>query len=218
MQPDRPIPSRRIGPRALLAAVLLAGTAACSGSGSSGRPGGDGGGDDGGVIPDPPLPITGDYDVTVTTVVDTCGFGGGVVVTPMQVDEMGADAAEVDLPVGGSGECNRQDYFRVGNTLTRIKSSTTQIGACPVLLDVTSVLDFHADDTVTGTESNVITILDAGACPGLDDCTIELAIDGARCAACFACVPPPSAASPDPWGSLASAVRTSAARAPFGPR
>jgi hypothetical protein len=204
MHSQRSIRRGQFRSRVLAATLLVVGAAACSGN-------------DGGVIPDPPLAIAGDYDVTVATALDTCGFGGGTIVAPMQVDEEATDAAEVDLPIGGSGECNRQDYERVENTLTRIGSAQARIGTCPVVLDVTTVLEFHADLTVTGSETNTLTILDAGACPGLADCTIELVIDGARCAACFSCVPPPGSAG-SPWGSLALAARRSGpAPAPFAP-
>ena len=160
------------------------------------------------MIPDPPIAIAGDYDITVTTTVDTCDVGSGTVMTPMLVDEIDAVMAEVDLPIGGAGgACDRQDFLRTCDTLTRAESMDTQIGPCPVRVDVTTVLDFFDDDTVSGTEINELTTLNAQACAGVfSDCTVELDIAGARCTGCFSCVEMTSTSTPGPWGAFAVAA------------
>jgi len=182
-----------------LAALLLVGLLACAGCGSSG---GGGGGGEGGVCKPPerkaapagtPFAIGGEYEVTVGVTIDDCiGIDHEEIVTPMQIQEMTETVAEVDLPVGGAGgECNRVEYARDVNTLERFESKLIDITpTCTVEHCVTTVLDFFDDGTVVGSEVNEFAPRDPMACMGdFSLCTIEVAIDGARCTDCFECRP-----------------------------
>ena len=150
------------------------------------------------------------------TGVQTCALpiciGGTALDTPMQIEELSAVLVEVDLPVGGAGgECNRIEYARNVNTLERLETLLIDVGPCPVRHDVTTILEFFDDDTVSGSEINKFTPLNPVACLGeFAACTIELAITGDRCAACFDCSPiAGTAAAGAVPGSFAGAVQLS---------
>ena len=64
---------------------------------------------------EPLLMISGEYDLNIDTVVDTCGFGSSPTDSPMQVDELDPTTVEIDIPDGGvGGDCNRKDFTRDG--------------------------------------------------------------------------------------------------------
>ena len=74
--------------------------------------------------------------------------------THMQVNELDPTAVEIDIPVGGfGGECDRKDYTRNVNTVTRVETIHEQIGDCVIQADVTTELTFFGDDSVTGFET-----------------------------------------------------------------
>ncbi len=110
---------------------------------------------------------------------------------PMLVNELDPTTVEIDIPNGGvGGDCNRKDFTRDGNTVTRVEAIHGQIGSCTIQTDVTTELTFFNDDTVTGFETNAIQA-SGGDCSGLSlPCAVQLETDGARCIGCFACVNP----------------------------
>jgi cysteine-rich repeat protein len=151
------------------------------------------------------LSIAGEYDLSIDPVLDTCGFGTTPTTSPMEVIELTQSQVTVNIPIGGAGgECNRENFTRQGNTVTRSESSSQQIGACTVQVDVTTSLTFFGDDTVTGFETNELTAL-GGDCSGLAlPCAVELTVSGSRCSGCFDCVMPSFAAARAGLGSLAA--------------
>jgi cysteine-rich repeat protein len=178
--------------------------------------------DDGNVVPgdgcdadcnlESILVIDGEYDLSISLVRDTCGFGAAPTDAPMQVQELDPVTAEVDIPAGGAGgDCNRQDFARAGNTLTLLRLVHQQIGACFIQVDVITELTFSNDAGgigVTGSETNAVTAT-GGDCSGLNlPCSIELAVGGATCSGCFFCVDLPAPAGRLSLGPLGNgAVR-----------
>jgi cysteine-rich repeat protein len=142
------------------------------------------------VLETPPLSITGEYSVDIDGQ-DSCGFGTGPASSPMEAIELGATRVNIDIPVGGAGgECNPQEVGRQGNTLTLIQSSMQQIGSCIMQVDVTTVLTFFDDDTVTGFEDSTLTEAGGDCSSQTLPCQIQLDLVGARCQGCFSCVIP----------------------------
>ncbi len=174
--------------------------------------------DDGNTVPgdgcdgscqiEPFLGISGEYNLNIDTVVDTCNFGSSPAPSPMEVDEQDPTTVEIDIPVGGfGGECNRAEYTRAVNIVTRVATIHGEIGACIIQADVTTELTFFADDTVTGFETNAVQAA-GGDCSGVSlPCSVELVVNGARCTGCFACVNPPAATSSRLLGPLGGVAR-----------
>jgi cysteine-rich repeat protein len=163
-----------------------------------------------------PLPITGEYDIHVATVLDTCDFGSGSTDTPMDVNELDETTAVVDVPIGGAGgTCNPTRFARNGDTLTRVASSDESIGPCLVRTDVVTTLSFFDDGTVTGSESNTLTEI-GGDCSGLVlPCEVNLSMAGARCSGCFSCTARGVGASRFGTGVLGAAVGVEAGSRSF---
>ncbi len=138
-----------------------------------------------------PFPISGEYNLSIDTVADTCGFGTSPANAPMEVNELDPTTVKIDIPNGGvGGDCNRKDFTRDGNTVTLVETLHRQIGSCVIQVDVTTELTFFNDDTVTGFETNAIQA-NGGDCSAVSlPCTVELETNGARCIGCFACVNP----------------------------
>jgi cysteine-rich repeat protein len=151
------------------------------------------------------LAISGTYGVDVQIERDSCFSSSGSESSPMSIDELDAAHADVDIPVGGAGgECDPRTFARDNNTLTLIESSDQQIGACTLRVDVTTILTFFDDDSVTGVELDRLSEV-GGDCSGLTlPCEIQLMLTGARCVGCFDCVPSALGSGRLRWGPLGS--------------
>lgn len=149
--------------------------------------GGDGKND---VIPEPPHELTGDYAITISTNVDTCGFDLPDVGTVMHVEETAPLAATVDIPV--DGQCNPVAYSRIGDTLrisgtTRLEADLPCLkGNCIVQVNFAQTFDFDGG-SVTATEANLF-LADGGDCSCVIlPCSVNFAIVGNLCNGCFDC-------------------------------
>jgi cysteine-rich repeat protein len=153
------------------------------------------------------LDINGEYAIDVDTTLDTCGFGSGSSSNVMEVVEQTQSSVTVNIPVGGpGGECNRQDFDRMGNTVTRTESSNQTSGDCTILVEVTTSFSFYADNTLTGFEINSLSAA-GGDCSGFTlPCEVRLATSGARCSGCFDCFTPLRGSGAARLGLLGSAA------------